>query len=67
MPYHIRELYEYFKGLIKLEDIVAFAEGTYFKENLVNIYLKMLEKASLVLQGSYNFHKATTRQSLDPY
>ena len=33
----------------------------------MNVYFKILEKASLVLQGSYNFHRATTRNSADLY
>lgn len=61
LPYHARELFEYFKGLIKREDIISFAQGEYFKDNIINVYFKMLEKASLVLQGSFNFHRATTR------
>lgn len=66
-PYHLRELFEYYKALIHRDDLLDFAKGTLFKENIVNVYFKMLEKVGFVLQGSYNFHRATTRNSSDLY
>ena len=64
-PYHVREMFEYFKAFLPKEDLIDFSKGTLFKENVINVYFKMLEKASLVVQGSYNFYKATTRNSID--
>ena len=54
-PYHVREIYEYFKALVPRDDLYEFGRGTLFKENIVNLYLKILEKANLVMQSSFNF------------
>jgi hypothetical protein len=63
----VREIFEYYKALLHKEDLLEFAKGGLFKESIVNVYFKILEKANLVLQCSYNFHLATTRQWLDYY
>jgi len=54
-PYHVREIFEYYKALITKEDLFSFAKGELFKENIINVYFKILEKIHLVLQSSYNF------------
>jgi hypothetical protein len=48
-PYNVREVFEYFKALIPKSDLVAFSKGTLFKENIINVYFKILEKVSNVL------------------
>jgi len=53
----VREIFEYFKALITKEDLIGFSKGTLFKENIVNVYLKILEKASHLVHASYNYHK----------
>jgi len=47
--------------------LIDLAEGKLFKENIINVYFKMLEKASGVMQSQYNFMRATTRNSVDYY
>jgi hypothetical protein len=53
----VREIFEYFKALISRDDLIAFAKGQLFKENIVNVYLKILEKASHLVHASYNYHR----------
>jgi hypothetical protein len=48
-PYHVREIFEYFKALINKDDLIAFSEGKLYKENIINVYMKILEKTNLVL------------------
>lgn len=64
-PYHVREIFEYFKALVPKDDLLAFADGKLYKENVINLYLKILEKTNLVLRSTYNYHKAMTRNSTD--
>ena len=49
--YHIRELNNYIKALLPKEDIIDFYNGNLFKDGIVNIYLKILEKMNLLLQN----------------
>jgi hypothetical protein len=53
----VREIFEYYKGLISREDLLAFSQGTLFKESIVNVYLKILEKTSHMIHASYNYHR----------
>lgn len=54
-PYHVREIFNYMKAVLPKEDILAFHQGTLYTEGLINVYLRILEKANLVLQSQYNF------------
>lgn len=47
-PYNVREIFEYFNAIIHKEDLLEFAKGRLFRENIVNVYLKILEKVSMV-------------------
>jgi hypothetical protein len=42
----VREIFEYYKANVSKDDMLAFSKGTLFKENIVNLYMKVLEKAS---------------------
>lgn len=61
----MREVFEYFKALITKDDLLALAEGSLYRENIINVYFKILEKFNLILQQSYNFQRATTRYSVE--
>jgi hypothetical protein len=54
-PYHVREIFEYFKALITKKDLLDFVKGKLFKDNIINVYFKILEKINLVDQSFYNF------------
>ena len=56
-PIMVREIFEYYKGLISREDLLSFSQGTLFKESIVNVYLKILEKTSHMIHASYNYHR----------
>ena len=47
-PDHVREIFDYFKALISKQDLIDFARGTLFKDNIINVYFKILEKINLV-------------------
>jgi hypothetical protein len=47
-PWHVREIFEFYKATIYKEDLIDFAEGKLFKDNIVNAYLRILEKTNLV-------------------
>ena len=64
--YHVREIFELYKSKVHKEDLQEFAKGTYYSENIINVYLKILEKMHLVIQSSFNFQRAT-RNSQDLY
>ena len=65
-PYHVREIFEYYKALIHKDDLYDLAQGTLYKENIINVYFKILEKVHLVLQSSFNYQRAT-RSSVDMF
>lgn len=48
-PLLVREIFEYYKGVVNDQDLRDFADGTFYKENLINLYFKILEKMSLVI------------------
>lgn len=58
-PYHVREVFEYFSAVIHKEDLVQFSRGTLFKDNIINVYLKILEKMHLVLHSQQQFLNQT--------
>ena len=62
----MREIFEYFKAIVHENDLLDFATGKFYKENLINVYFKILEKMNLVIQSSYNYQKQS-RGSQDPY
>ena len=66
-PAHVREVFEYFKAFVRREDLLEFAAGAYFREDIVNLYFKVLEKASLLRLSQYNYARATVRNSIDLY
>jgi len=47
-PYHVREVFEYFKAMVSKEDLQMLDDGKLFKENVINLYFKILEKMNLV-------------------
>ncbi len=53
--YHVREIFEYFKALIPKSDLLEFAKGKLFRENIINVYFKILEKINLVNLSYYNY------------
>ncbi len=66
-PYHIREIFEYFKIKITKEDLISFANKTLYNDNIINVYLKILEKVNLVSRSSHNFRRATVRNTIELY
>ena len=44
-----------FKAFITKEDLISFSKGTLYKENMINVYMKILEKANIVLHSTFNF------------
>ncbi|CDW73763.1 UNKNOWN [Stylonychia lemnae] len=62
-PYQIRELYEYFKMSITKQDLIDFAQKKLYKDNIINVYLRVLEKINLVKQSAFNYNKAKTKKS----
>ena len=66
-PYHIREIFELFKGIVTKSDLIAFEEKTLYSENIINLYFKILEKVNLVNRNAYNFRRATVRNTMDLY
>ena len=66
-PYHVREVFEYFKGFIHREDLLEFAKASYFREDIINLYFKILEKVNLLRLSQYNYSRATVRNSIDLY
>ncbi|CDW88208.1 UNKNOWN [Stylonychia lemnae] len=66
-PYHIREVFEYYNAILHKEDLLEFSKGKLFRDNIINVYLKILEKINLVRQSQYNYQRATTRNSVDIY
>ena len=51
----MREIFELYKSKVHKDDLQEFAKGSYYNENIINVYLKMLEKMHLVIQSSFNF------------
>lgn len=51
----MREIFEYFKALIPKNDLLEFAKGKLFRENIINVYFKILEKINLVNLSYYNY------------
>lgn len=47
-PYSVREIFELYEATIKKEDIIAYTEGKLFKDTIVNLYLRILEKFNLI-------------------
>ncbi len=47
-PYHVRQIFEYYKSLIKKQDLLDFCNGLLYHENIINVYFKILEKINLV-------------------
>jgi len=47
-PYHVKEIFQYFRPLIKKDDLQKFFDGTLLKQNILNVYFKILEKINLV-------------------
>jgi hypothetical protein len=43
-PYQIREIFELFKATIHKEDLLDFAKGRLFRDNIIIVYFKILEK-----------------------
>ena len=43
-PFQVKEIFEYYKALITKDDLYKFATRELYKENIVNVYLKLLEK-----------------------
>lgn len=66
-PYNVREIFEYYNAILHKEDLLEFSKGRLYRENIVNVYLKILEKVSMIRQSSYNFSRATMRNSIDLY
>ena len=66
-PIHVREVFEYFKAFVRKEDLLEFAKGTYFREDIINLYFKILEKVNLLRLSQYNYTRATVRNSIDLY
>lgn len=58
-PYQVREIFEYFKGLIHKEDLQKFNRGQLFKENIINVYFKILEKMHQVMQSTNQLQGTT--------
>lgn len=56
-PTHLREIFEYFKQIIKADDLVLLQKGEISDENLINLYFKVLEKINFVLQKVQEFFK----------
>ena len=66
-PYHIREIFELFNGIVTKDDLIGFQEKTLYSDNIINLYFKILEKVNLVNRNSYNFRRATVRNTTDLY
>jgi len=47
-PYHIREIFEYYNAIVHKEDLLDFAKGKLYRDNIINVYLRILEKINLV-------------------
>ena len=56
-PVHVRELFEYYEGMVRKGDLESFAKGTYFEDNIINVYMKILSKMNQVLIASSNYQK----------
>lgn len=54
-PYHVREVFEYYNAIVHKEDLLEFSKGKLYRENIINVYLKILEKINLIRQSQYNF------------
>ena len=50
----MKELADMFREQVSKEDLLKFWNGRYFKEGIVNLYFKILEKGNLVLLSSFN-------------
>jgi hypothetical protein len=50
-PYHVREIFEYFKAIVHKDDLLDFAKGKLYRENIINVYFKILEKINLIRQS----------------
>ena len=46
-----------YEGLIKKDDLQKFAKGKYFKDNIVNMYMKILDKINQVLLSSNQYQE----------
>lgn len=48
-PQHLKEIFQYFEALMpKKTDLAEFAQGILFKESIINVYFKILEKINLL-------------------
>ena len=55
---HERELLQMFYSTISVDDLKRFERGKYFNARLIDFYLALLEKVSLVAYESYTFTRA---------
>jgi hypothetical protein len=52
----VRELFEFFKGVISKDDLLQFAKGKLYKDNIINVYFRILEKINVFNQSLFNFN-----------
>ena len=52
-----------FHSTVSLKDLKRFEAGTYYSSSIINFYMKLLEKVSLLAHESYAFTKERGKKS----
>ena len=47
-PFQLREIFEYFHAVMRKRELLGFLRGTLYREKIINMYFKILEKMKLV-------------------